>query len=185
MCLATKAAIRLGTDGGFAEYVVLDHGNLVKVPEGVTPAQASACTDALLTPYHGIESIAKLQPNENVVVVGLGVVGLNAFKIAKLFGAKVFATDLKVSALEAAVAAGATAALSSADLENLLSATGAPPISLVIDCVGIPSTFFLSQRLSGRGGRVLLLGLQDPALRWDVAQNLVREVVLLMSFGER
>lgn len=175
----------------------------MKVPEGVTAAQASACTDALLTPYHGVNTISNLQPEENVVVVGLGGVGLNAFKIAKLFGAKVFATDLKVrtpshsssfrrtsrllrlflqpSALEAALAAGATAALPSGDLEHLLSAPDSPPIALVIDCVGSASTFSLAQRLVAPGGRVLL-GLHDPALQWDVARNIEREVALLMSF---
>lgn len=115
ICVGTKEDFGLGRDGGefpfffppkfradggakqgFAEYVTASISNVIKVPEGVTAAQASAATDALLTPYHGIKTLAKLQPHENVVVVGLGGVGLNAFKIAKIFGSQVYATDVKV-----------------------------------------------------------------------------------------
>lgn len=73
--------------------------NAVKVPEGVSAASASACTDALLTPYHGIKTTASLQPGENVVVIGLGGVGMNALAISKLLGAQVYATDVKVCSI--------------------------------------------------------------------------------------
>ncbi|KAL8277209.1 hypothetical protein RQP46_010382 [Phenoliferia psychrophenolica] len=79
----------------FAEFVTAPAENVVLVPEGVSPAQASACTDALLTPYHGIREIANVKSHENVVVIGLGGVGMNALKIAKLFGNEVFASDVK------------------------------------------------------------------------------------------
>ncbi|KAL8278884.1 hypothetical protein RQP46_008755 [Phenoliferia psychrophenolica] len=83
---------------GFAEYLTVPVANVVPVPDGVSPEQASACTDALLTPYHGIKEIAKVKTHENVVVIGLGGIGMNALKIANLFGNEVFASDIKVEA---------------------------------------------------------------------------------------
>lgn len=89
---------------------------------------------------------------------------------------------LQPEALKSALAAGATAALPSADLTALLAQPSSPSIALAVDCVGLPSTFTLAQQLVGPGGRVLLLGLGSPTLAWQVQTNLLREVSLLMSF---
>ena len=123
---------------------------------------------------------------------------MNALKIAKLFGNKIYASDVKVGTfttiqflkltsipqpevMEAAIAAGATAALPAAELEALLRSPSAPPIALVVDCVGAPATFSLAQRLAATGGRVLLLGLTSEKLEWEVKRNVDRELNLLMS----
>jgi Alanine dehydrogenase/PNT, C-terminal domain len=59
---------------------------------------AAVATDAALTPYHALKTIAGLKAGETVVVIGLGRLGLNAVAIAKLLGASVYGADFKVIA---------------------------------------------------------------------------------------
>ncbi|KAL8277448.1 hypothetical protein RQP46_010170 [Phenoliferia psychrophenolica] len=181
ICIGDKFNFGMGRDGGFTEFVLAPAANLVAVPDGVTSAQASICTDAISTPYHAITSMAKVQAHENVVIIGLGGVGMNCFKVAKMHANQVFVSELKQEALDAASAAGATAALPATDLEALLSRPSAPRIDVVIDCVGVPATFQLAQRLAASGGRIVLLGLGSMRLEWNVVENALREVNLLMS----
>lgn len=173
ICTGSHTPIGIGCDGGFAEFVKVRFENVVRVPSGVSAKAACAATDALLTPYHGIKTVAKLCEGERVVVIGLGGVGMNAFLISKLLGGRVYVTDIKAEALEIASCSGATLALPSEDLESDLKST---LITLVIDCVGRRSTFDLAQRIVSPGGRILLLGLQRQALKGQVPQTWERKL---------
>jgi len=182
VCGFTQDRIGLGRDGGWSEYMSVPFETLVKVPAGVSAKVAAVATDALLTPYHGIAGVIGLKKSQNVLVIGLGGVGMNALAIAKHFGGKMYATDVKPEALKAAMELGIEAALPKAEIVALLTAPGAPRIDVAIDAVGIQSTFTLAQTLVGRRGRVLLLGLMEPNLTWHVAANVRTEIGLSMSF---
>ncbi|HXC94610.1 MAG TPA: zinc-dependent dehydrogenase [Edaphobacter sp.] len=82
--------------GGFAEYIrVMDwivRKGLVKIPDGV-PFEQAAFIEPVNTTYKAIE-LLKLQPDETVLVIGQGPIGILLAALAKRTGATVLTSDL-------------------------------------------------------------------------------------------
>jgi len=73
-------------NGALAEYTLAEPNGLVRLPEGVTPAQAAALGTVGLTAYQSLEPYIK--PNDRVFINGgSGGVGTCTIQIAKLLGA--------------------------------------------------------------------------------------------------
>jgi NADPH:quinone reductase-like Zn-dependent oxidoreductase len=80
-------------DGGCAEFVRSPEGNAIPIPGDLSFEEAAAVPLVFLTAWHMLITRAKLQPGEDVLVLGGGSgVGSAAIQIAKLTGARVFAT---------------------------------------------------------------------------------------------
>ena len=57
------------------------HSSVPRAP--VPPAVLAVLTDAVATPLHGLKRVAKLQPGETLVVLGVGGLGSNAVQIGQ------------------------------------------------------------------------------------------------------
>lgn len=55
---------------------------------GVSAAAAAIAADAVLTSYHAVKGLAKIQSNETVLLYGLGGVGLNGLQVILHLGPK-------------------------------------------------------------------------------------------------
>lgn len=71
-----KEAIGVGYDGGYAEFAVAYCKQLVKIPAGVSFAQAAVATDSVATAYHAVMCEAKVTKSTRAAVIGLGGLGL-------------------------------------------------------------------------------------------------------------
>jgi L-iditol 2-dehydrogenase len=82
--------------GGFAEYIrVMDwivQGGLVKIPDGV-PFEQAAFIEPVNTCYKAIQ-LLNLQPDETVLVIGQGSIGILLAALARKAGATVLTSDL-------------------------------------------------------------------------------------------
>ena len=82
--------------GGFAEYIrVMDRivrGGLVKIPDGI-PFEQAAFIEPVNTCYKAIERLS-LQPDETVLVIGQGPIGILLAVLAHRTGARVLTSDL-------------------------------------------------------------------------------------------
>ena len=82
--------------GGFAEYVrVMDwivRGGLVKIPDGV-PFEQAAFVEPVNTCYKAVRNLA-LAPDETVLVIGQGPIGILLAALAARTGARVLTSDL-------------------------------------------------------------------------------------------
>jgi L-iditol 2-dehydrogenase len=82
--------------GGFAEYIrVMDwivRRGLVKLPKDL-PFEQGAFIEPLNTTYKGVR-LLNLQPDETVLVIGQGPIGILLATLAKRTGAKVLTSDL-------------------------------------------------------------------------------------------
>lgn len=90
--------------GGFAEYVrvmdwIVERG-LVKIPDGV-PFEQAAFIEPVNTCLKAIKSLA-LQPDETVLVIGQGPIGILLAALAAKTGANVLTSDLYPERLEVA-----------------------------------------------------------------------------------
>jgi 2-desacetyl-2-hydroxyethyl bacteriochlorophyllide A dehydrogenase len=80
-------------DGADAEYLSVPARNVLKLPSAVSFDQAAAGALVFLTAWQMLVGKARVQPGEEVLVVGAGSgVGSAAIQIAKLHGARVIAT---------------------------------------------------------------------------------------------
>ena len=82
--------------GGFAEYVrVMDwivRRGLLKIPDGV-PFEQAAFVEPVNTTYKAVHNL-NLQPDETVLVIGQGPIGILLATLAARTGAKVLTSDL-------------------------------------------------------------------------------------------
>ncbi len=174
-------ALGLGADGSYAEFVRCRARSAIPVPRGVGAASAAVATDAVLTPYHALATVAALRPGESAVIIGLGGLGMNAVQIARLLGATVVAVDIAAEKLVQARTAGAHETLDSRD-DAAVAALAARLPDLVADFVGIDATVTLAQRLVRPGGRVVLVGLGEATGTLMTFRYGAQQIAALGSF---
>jgi NADPH2:quinone reductase len=94
--------------GAFAEEVVVPVTSLTRIPAGVEARHAAAFGVAHGTAYHVLRSVARLQPGEELVVLGAGGgVGLAAVQLGAVVGASVTAVASSAEKLDVAKTHGA------------------------------------------------------------------------------
>ncbi|HEV2342076.1 MAG TPA: zinc-binding dehydrogenase [Candidatus Acidoferrales bacterium] len=80
-------------DGGCAELVIAPARNVFPMPETLSFEEAAAVPLVFLTAWHMLVTRAKLQPGEEVLILGGGSgVGSAGIQIAKMLGGRVIAT---------------------------------------------------------------------------------------------
>ena len=108
-----RAGLRVG---GFAESVVVDSSQVVKIPADVADDAACLISCGVLTGFGAAINTAKVQVGDSVAVVGCGGVGLNCVQGAALAGAfPLVAIDVTEDKLEQARAFGATQVIDASD----------------------------------------------------------------------
>lgn len=128
-----------GIVGAFAEEVAVPGTTLTRVPPGVDLRLAAAFGVAHRTAYHVLRSVARVQPGDELVVLGAGGgVGLAAVQLGVLLGASVTAVASSREKLDVAASYGARNLVDhrSADLRPALRECLADGADVVIDPVG-------------------------------------------------
>jgi L-iditol 2-dehydrogenase len=83
--------------GGFAEYIrvsdwIVAKGGVIRIPEGV-PFEQAAFIEPVNTVLKGVKML-NLQPDETVLVIGQGPIGLMLAALSRRTGARVLTSDL-------------------------------------------------------------------------------------------
>jgi NADPH:quinone reductase-like Zn-dependent oxidoreductase len=176
-------------DGGCAEYVRVPERNVLALPDNLTYEEGSAVPLVFLTAWHMLLTRARLQPAEDVLVLGAGSgVGSAAIQLARLMGARVFATVGDDAKREKALELGAEIAInhSKTDFaEEIKRITDRRGVDLVVEHVG-EATWEQSLNSLAVGGRVVTCGATTGA---DVELNLsklfARNLTILGSYMGR
>ena len=134
---------------------LFDIGNL-------TPREAAPLACSGVTAYSALKKVAATLKDEPVVIIGAGGVGLMGVTLARKMGAKdVIIVDIDAAKRDAAMKAGATAAVDggAADaVAQIQKATGGGAWA-VIDFVGSSQTVNLAVNSIIKGGSVVVVGL--------------------------
>lgn len=152
-------------DGTQAEYVRIPHAtsSLYKIPASIDPRAAVTLSDAFPTGMESGAMNACVQPGSTVAVIGAGPVGLAAMLTAKLYSPSyLVAIDLDETRLGHAKRLGADETVnpsSPSAMEALEKATDGVGFDAVIEAVGVPKTFELSQKLVAPGGSLANVGV--------------------------
>ncbi|UJR09891.1 hypothetical protein I4U23_014113 [Adineta vaga] len=79
--------------GGYAEYVAVNMGAVMKIPEGISMVEAAGIPETYLTAFQGLRLIGNIKKHDLVLIhAGASGVGTAAIQLAKLFGAKIATT---------------------------------------------------------------------------------------------
>jgi NADPH:quinone reductase-like Zn-dependent oxidoreductase len=175
----------LQSDGGYAEYVKVPAASLVPVPDHVDLVSAAAFPLTFLTAWHMLVTLAKVREGDTVLVLAGGSgVGQAAIPIARLHGARVFATSAP-SKMERTRQLGAEDVFDhySDDFSRRVKAsTAARGVDIVIEHVG-EATWERSVRSLARGGRLVTCGATTgPHAKLDLRHLFARQLSLIGSY---
>lgn len=177
----TRVACHAGF-GGAAQAGVFATGALVPLPDTLTDVQAAGFTIAYGTSHLALDSVARLQSGETLLVLGAaGGVGLTAVQIGAAMGAHVIACARGPERQATARAAGAAITLDSdtPDLKSALKALGG--VDVVYDPVGGDS-FDAALRATRPGGRILTIGFASGTVPQIPANLLLVKNVSVHGF---
>ncbi|MFC1991366.1 Zn-dependent alcohol dehydrogenase [Chloroflexota bacterium] len=148
---------------GFAEYVIVDESQTVKVPDEVPIDRAALLACGVITGFGAVVNRAKVEPLSSVVVVGIGGVGLNAVQGAAFSGGyPVIAVDISDYKLEAARTFGATHTVKASDenaVKNVQKLTEGRGADYVFVTVGSADAVQQGFSMSGPRGMTVVVGL--------------------------
>lgn len=148
--------------GAFAEKVVVDKSQIVKVSKKISYETAALMACGVITGIGSVVNAARIKPGQDVIVIGAGGVGLNAIQGARLAGARrIIAVDLYEEKLKIAIEFGAT--------DGILSKKGSPwklakeklggGADAVFVSVGAVSAYDTAPLYLTQGGQVVMLGM--------------------------
>lgn len=154
----------------FAEAVVVDQSQLVRVPDTMPLDRAALLGCGVITGTGAVLNTAHVAVGESVVVIGTGGVGLNAIQAAVLAGATpIIAIDRVDTKLAAAQTFGATQILNGSVVEprelakSVRKLTGGRGADYVFVTVGVPEAVTQALTMIRRGGTVVVVGM--PGVR--------------------
>jgi alcohol dehydrogenase, propanol-preferring len=174
------------TDGGYAEYVLVpSYKYLVKIDDEMETNASATLSCSALTAYGAVKNTS-LKPDDNVVIVGAGGLGLMAMQLAKaVTGSKVIAMDLDDEKLEAAKKNGADSVINSKKedpVKAVMELTGKMGADAVIDFVNASKTVEADMQFLRRRAKLVLVGLFGGELKLSLVSMPTRAYRLIGSY---
>ena len=174
------------TDGGYAEYALVpSYKYLVKLGDDMDTDTSAPLSCAGLTSYGAVKN-ANLKPNDNVVIVGTGGLGLMAIQLTKaVTGAKIIAVDLDDQKLDVAKKNGADIIINSKKedpVKVIMELTDKLGADAVIDFVNASKTVETDMQFLRRRARLVLVGLFGGELKLSLVSMPTRAYKIIGSY---
>ncbi len=174
------------TDGGYSDYVLVpSYKYLVKIGEELDTDSSAPLSCSALTAYGAVKN-ANLKPDDNVVVVGAGGLGLMAIQLAKaITGSRIIAMDLDDEKLKAAKENGADNTINSKKedpIKAIMELTDNMGADAVIDFVNASKTVETDMQLLRRRAKLVLVGLFGGELKLNLVSMPTKAYKLIGSY---
>ncbi|MFN8253250.1 MAG: zinc-binding alcohol dehydrogenase family protein [Ferruginibacter sp.] len=181
-CCAAINVCGVHVDGGFAEYLQVPFYSLLH-GEGLGFDEL-ALVEPLAIGAHGVRR-AGVRPDEFVLVVGAGPIGLGIAEFARIAGGKVIVMDVNDKRLQFCkdhlnVYAGINPLQEDA-LERLKEITNGDMPTVVIDATGNQKAIINAFQYMAHGARYVLVGLQKGEISFSHPEFHKREATLMSS----
>ncbi|MGR3802106.1 NAD(P)H-quinone oxidoreductase [Marinibacterium profundimaris] len=168
--------------GGYAEYVATPAAHCLPVPEGLGLKEAACLPETFFTVWSNVFSRGGLRAGERFLVHGgSSGIGTTAIQLARIFGARVFATAGSAEKCKACMALGAERAINyrDEDFVEVLRAEGGA--DLILDMVGGDYLPRNVKALADEGRLVQIAFLQGPKVELNFAQVMMRRLTITGS----
>ena len=173
-------------DGGYAEYVLVpNYRYLLRIPQQLDTETAATLSCSALTAYSAVKNTGT-KPDNNIVIVGAGGLGLMAIQLAKaVFGARIIAIDLGDDKLKIAKENGADETINSKNedpVSKVMELTYNKGADAVIDFVNASKTVETDMQLLRRRAKVVLVGLFGGELKLNLVSMPTRAYSIIGSY---
>jgi propanol-preferring alcohol dehydrogenase len=175
------------TDGGYSDHVLVpSYRYLIKLEDDLDINEAATLSCSALTAYNAVKN-AGLRPDDNLVVVGAGGLGLMAMQLAKaVTGSKIIAMDLEDEKLKQARKDGhADDTVNSKKddpIKTVMELTDKKGADAVIDFVNASKTVETDMQILRRRAKVVLVGLYGGELKLNLVSMPTRAYRLIGSY---
>jgi D-arabinose 1-dehydrogenase-like Zn-dependent alcohol dehydrogenase len=158
--------LSIHADGGFSNYVLVDHPRYLVEYEPLPAPFAATLGCSGLTAFSALKKAAAVDAEHPLLIIGAGGLGLAAVSLCHaLYGAGPIVADVDAAKRQAALEAGASAVIDPADLDarkSLHASTGG--MFSAIDFVGSEKSAGFGLSLLRKGGRLFVVGLFGGSL---------------------
>ena len=167
-------------DGGLTEYLAMP-------PEKLYTAGLNLKELCLVEPLTvGFHAVARgrVSSTDTVAIIGCGGVGLGAVAASGFRGARTIGVDVDDAKLETARKAGATELINTSldDLHTKLAdLTGGVGPDIIIEAIGLPSTFRAAVEEVAFTGRVVYIGYAKEPVAYETRLFVQKELDILGS----
>jgi D-arabinose 1-dehydrogenase-like Zn-dependent alcohol dehydrogenase len=184
---ANGRALGVRAPGGYADHVLVPHPRYLVDFTGVPEALAATYACSGLTAYSALKKLAHLGPEETIVIIGAGGVGLSAVMIAPAaVKARIVVADISDRKRDAALKAGAAAVYDNNDKEALKEFRAATRFGAgaagAIDFVGAPGTAQFGVNALRRGGTMVQVGLAGGETPFGILTFMQRMLTITGSY---
>jgi D-arabinose 1-dehydrogenase-like Zn-dependent alcohol dehydrogenase len=161
LCAAMQS-IGVQRPGGYADHVLVPHPRYLVDPQGVDPAMGATLACSGITTYSAIGKLMPFAPEDWIVILGAGGLGLLCVSVLKAMGhSNIISVDIDAGKFPAARAAGAAETVDGRDagaLKKLQEISGSNVYG-ALDFVGSSDTSKLGVAALRKGGRYVVVGL--------------------------
>lgn len=182
-CCENLKVLGVMMDGGLTGRLVLPARKLHPA-NGLAPEQC-ALVETLAIGCHAVNRAAP-RPEENVLVIGAGPIGLSVIEFVKLSGARTLVMDMNEQRLEfcrskMGVSPAVLTRGDGAEIEAIRSLTGGPLPDVVVDATGSNHSMSHCLEYAAHGGRVVYVGITQQELSFPHAPIMHRRELSLLA----
>jgi propanol-preferring alcohol dehydrogenase len=160
-------------DGAFAEYAIGYARHVVRVPDGIDPADAAPLTCAGVTSYKAVKTSGATSA-DLVAVFGVGGLGHLAVQYAAITGAEVVAVDINPERLATAKRLGAEHVVHAGEQDPVAAIKALGGAQAAISTAVNPTAFEQAHASLARGGRLVCVGLPaENAMRLPIFETVL------------
>ena len=169
--------------GGYAEFVAMDRGMAVPVPNGWDWSTAAAVVEAYCTAGETLFELGRLRKGESLLVHAAGSsVGVAAIQMAQVTGSQVWFTagsQEKIDRAEGLCGGRGINYREQDFVEILMDETGKRGVDVIEDLVGEPHFARSLEALAPAGRMVLVGNLGAPQVSFPLGQMFARRLQLM------
>lgn len=172
----------VGGPGGLSEYMMVDAKNIYKMADDIN-LEYAALTEPLACCVHSIGN-GNVQLGDDVVVIGVGIMGALHIQLAKLRGARVIACEVDDTRLEVAKKMGADILVNSkkedavAKIKELTEGRGA---DVVFCTVAISAIAADAVQMAGKVGKVIFYSSFHPDNPIEISPNKIHSTEQIIT----
>jgi NADPH:quinone reductase len=171
--------------GGYAEYCTVAEANALPIPGDLSLVEAAGLPETFFTVWTNVFTRGQLKPGETLLVHGgSSGIGTTAIMMAKLWGARIFATAGSSDKCRACEKLGAERAINYREedfVEAVLAATDKRGVDVILDMVGgdyVARNF----KSAARDGRIVIIAfLQGSKVEIDLLPVMLKRLTLTGS----
>jgi threonine dehydrogenase-like Zn-dependent dehydrogenase len=148
-------------DGGMAEFMIAEEKDLIALPDVLTYADGAQVACGFGTVYEGLEKIG-ISGNHDVLITGLGPVGLAAGALCRKLGAnRIIGIDVIKERMDLALKLGlcdAVLASSEDNVAQVRALTNGQGVERAVDCSANAQARATAIRATRKWGKMVMIG---------------------------